>query len=412
MPYEYILKSMSTLKEDLHSRTANGAMIFIAIVLALFVMKSVSSVIIPIMIALFLFVFINPLLNKCDKARIPKMLSMVLALLIVLLIFIAFFYAFFSVLNVLMDQEKLSLYAQRIADLDKIATSKLRQIFDMSVEDMPSILGWIKFDWNGILSSFAMTASTKFINIVGDALLIFLYLMFLILERNTILPKLAVALPENKGKQLIDIVGRMNRQTAKYLLLKVIISAATGIMYYITAVLAGVNFPLVWGLLAFLLNFIPTIGSIVVTALAIFMTLVQFMPEWNRVIFTSLMFIAIEMILGNIVDPKIQGVQLNISPLVILISLAVWGYVWGLVGMFLAVPLTSIMQVICSNVQSLHPIAVLLSSGTGYAREEERRRRKADKRRGDSSGAFSFIRRFSKSSSNENPNEHDNRSNQ
>ena len=147
-------------------------------------------------------------------------------------------------------------------------------------------------------------------------------------------------------------------------------------MFYVTSIIAGVDFPLVWGMLAFLLNFIPTIGSIVVTALAIFMATVQFMPDWSRIIFIGLLYISIEMVLGNIIDPKLQGVQLNISPLIILISLAVWGYVWGLVGMFLAVPLTSMTQVVCSNIPSLQPIAVLLSSGTGYAREEERRRRK------------------------------------
>ncbi len=399
---------MSTLKEDLHSKAANMALVFMAIILALFILKSVSSVFLPIVIAVFLFVFVNQLLNKCDKAKMPKMLSMILALVFVLFIFVLFFYAFFSILNVLMEKEKLMFYVQRINDLDAMITAKLRLVFDMSAEDMPSILAWINFDWYGLLSSFVATASTRFISLLGDALLIFLYLMFLILERNTILPKLAVALPENKGKQVIDIVGRMNRQTAKYLMLKVAISAATGIMFYITAILAGVDFPLVWGLLAFMLNFIPTIGSIVVTGMVMFMSLVQFMPQWNRIIFVSLMFIGIEMILGNIVDPKIQGVQLNLSPLVILISLAVWGYVWGIVGMFLAVPLTSMMQVICSNIPSLHPIAVILSSGTGYAKEEERRRRKVDRRhREGKTGVFYYLSRFKSSSKNNTQNHQD-----
>lgn len=372
---------MSTLKEDLHSRTANIAIVFIAVVVALFVMKSLSEIIIPILIAIFLFVFVNPLLNKLDKARVPKTISMIIALCLIVVIFVAFFYSFFSILNVLMEKDKLLFYAQRISNLDTLLTAKLRQIFDMSIEDMPSILAWVNFDWYGILTSFVTTASTKFINILGDAMLIFLYLMFLILERSTILPKLAVALPENKGKQLIDIVGRMNRQTSKYLLIKAAISAATGLMFYVTSILAGVDFPLVWGLLAFLLNFIPTIGSIVVTALAIFMAMVQFMPDWSRIIFIGLLYISIEMILGNILDPKLQGVQLNISPLIILVSLAVWGYVWGPVGMFLAIPLTSITQVVCSNIPSLKPVAVLLSAGTGYAREEERRRRRNRRRR-------------------------------
>ena len=86
------------------------------------------------------------------------------------------------------------------------------------------------------------------------------------------------------------------------------------------------------------------------------------------------------MILGNIIDPRIQGVQLNMSPLMILISLSVWGYIWGLPGMFLAVPIMSIIQIVCAIVPSLKPVAVLLSSGKSYIREyrmqEQGRRRK------------------------------------
>ena len=90
----------------------------------------------------------------------------------------------------------------------------------------------------------------------------------------------------------------------------------------------------------------------------------------------ALLMISIEMVLGNIIDPRMQGMQLNISPLVILISLAVWGYVWGLPGMFLSVPLTSMMQIICANVPSLRPIAILLSEGRNYRKDYDRKRRK------------------------------------
>ena len=83
------------------------------------------------------------------------------------------------------------------------------------------------------------------------------------------------------------------------------------------------------------------------------------------------MFLSIQMILGNVIDPKLQGVQLNLSPLVILIMLSLWGYIWGLVGMFLAVPITSVIQVICANIPSLRPFAILLSSGVSKNRTKK-----------------------------------------
>jgi hypothetical protein len=96
--------------------------------------------------------------------------------------------------------------------------------------------------------------------------------------------------------------------------------------------------------------------------------------------------ISIQTVLGNILDPRIQGVQLNLSPFVILVSLSLWGFIWGVAGMFLAVPITSVLQIVCANVQSLKPVAVMIGSGKSYRKvvEEERRRsRERAKRRAD-----------------------------
>ena len=159
-------------------------------------------------------------------------------------------------------------------------------------------------------------------------------------------------------------------------------------MFYLVAVLTGLDFALVWGVLAFVFNFIPTIGSIIVTVGTIIMAIIQFMPEWGRIIYVGIMMISIEMVIGNIIDPKLQGVQLNISPIVILISLAIWGYIWGLVGMFLAVPLTSMMQIVCANIPSLKPVAIFLSTGKfltiNKKKGEERKSRKRKKEDGES----------------------------
>ena len=168
------------------------------------------------------------------------------------------------------------------------------------------------------------------------------------------------------------MLGRINRQISKYLVLKLLISLITGLMFYLTAVVTGLDFALVWGVLATLLNFIPTIGSIIVTVLTILMAVIQFAPDsWINIVYVFLLTISIEMILGNIIDPRLQGVQLNMSPLMILVSLSIWGYIWGLPGMFLAVPIMSIIQIVCAITPSLKPIAVLLSSGRSYVREQD-----------------------------------------
>ena len=204
---------------------------------------------------------------------------------------------------------------------------------------------------------------------LSDVMIILITLMFLLFERSTFLPKVSVALDNEKGQKLSALLGKINKQIAKYLTLKTIISLATGICFYLTALVTGLDFALLWGFLAFILNFIPTIGSIVVTGMTILMAVIQFTPDWVMILYVALLTISIEMVLGNIIDPRIQGVQLNISPLMILISLSFWGYIWGIAGMFLAVPIMSIIQIVCLVIPSLKPIAVILSSGKSYVRE-------------------------------------------
>ena len=200
----------------------------------------------------------------------------------------------------------------------------------------------------------------------------------MIMERQTILPKLMAALPRGKVQRMTQLLSRMNRQISRYLMIKIIISVITGICFYLISVMTGLDFPLIWGVLAVVLNFIPTIGSIICTGGAILMGTIQFAPDWSRIVLIAVLFIGTETVLGNIIDPRMQGVQLNISPLLILASLALWGYIWGAAGMFLSVPLTSIVQIVCANIPSLRPVAIILSEGRYYKRNQDRKHRGED----------------------------------
>ena len=352
--------------------------VLICIVAVLFfaVMKVTASIIVPMVIAFFIFILINPMLSRMDKLRVPRLLSMLIVLLIVAAVFVLFLYIFFVMVNMLMRPDTgISAYAARVAQLDMAASAWLAPYLDENPETF-SLLSWLNINWYSVLISGLSSVSSKFISVLSDALLVFLYLMFIILERQTVMPKLLAALPRGKVQRASQMVERMNRQTSRYLLTKVIISVATGIMFYFASIISHLDFALVWGVLAVILNFIPTIGSIVCTAGTIIMAIIQFAPDWGNIIYVTLLMISIEMVLGNIIDPRLQGVQLNISPLVILVSLAIWGYVWGIPGMFLAVPLTSIIQIICANVPSLRPIAIMLSEGRYYRKDYDRKRKR------------------------------------
>ena len=362
--------------QDTLKRQSRNILAFIAIVLFLFILKVCADFILPIVIAFFIFVLVSPLLSRMDKLRIPRFLSMIIVMLFVLVVFVLFVYVFFLMVNMLIQADGIPGYVSRIQSFDRYVSGMIAPYFD--VDDMASfsILRYLNIDWYGIMMASLTSISGKFISILSDALLVYVYLLFIIMERQTIFPKLLEAFPRGKAQRAGQMVSRMNRQMSKYLLIKVVISVATGILFYFASVLTGLDFALVWGVLAAILNFIPTIGSIVSTAGTIIMAIIQFSPDWGYVIYVSLLMVSIEMVLGNIIDPRLQGVQLNISPFVILISLAIWGYIWGIAGMFLSVPLTSIIQIISANIPSLKPVAIMLSEGRDYRKRFEKSKRR------------------------------------
>jgi AI-2 transport protein TqsA len=123
-----------------------------------------------------------------------------------------------------------------------------------------------------------------------------------------------------------------------------------------------VEFALVWGMLTFLLNFIPTIGSFVAVLLPLGVAFFQFSDHLIMLFWLALILIAIQFTIGNLVDPRVVGKSLNLSPLVVLFSLIFWGWLWGIIGMFLAVPLAVIAKIIFENIDSLRFLSVLMSA--------------------------------------------------
>ena len=189
------------------------------------------------------------------------------------------------------------------------------------------------------------------------------------LERHTLIPKITYAASKDKEGRVQAIWDRINRQVSKYIGIKSIVSVITGAFFYIVGKSVGLDFAFLWGVLAVVMNFIPTIGSIVITVLTIFMAVVQFLPNWTPILIVAAGTILTQNIIGNIIDPRLQGNQLNLSPFVILVALSVFGYVWGIVGMFLAVPLLSVLQIVFANMEETKPIAILMSSGNSFRTE-------------------------------------------
>ena len=151
-------------------------------------------------------------------------------------------------------------------------------------------------------------------------------------------------------------------QVARYLTAKFFISLANGVIYAIGFSMVGLEFAVLWGIIQFLLNFIPTLGSIAAGVAIGLFALIQFWPEPGPVILVVVIILAWNLIVGNILDPKIIGEHVGISPLIILVSLLVWGWIWGFAGMVVAVPMTVIIKIVCENIPILEPVSILMGS--------------------------------------------------
>ena len=353
---------------EMMDKAAKRVIIFMGVVLALFILKAGSSVVIPLAIAIFVFMLVSPLMDKLLKLKVPTILAIAIILVLTTLFILFFVYVIIAMINVLVAE--LPSYINKIASFDEYISSWIRDVFNFTKDDLPSIISVLNIDWAAQVKNIISSLSSVSASLVSDVAMVIVYLLFLLMEESTIFPKIRAAFPESKN-EASDLVRSISRQTSRYLSVKILISLVTGVCFYLIALLSHMDFPLVWGVLAFLLNFIPTIGSIVVTVLATLMAAIQFMPHWGQVAIVFFGFLATEMILGNVIDPKLQGVQLNMSPFIILIMLAVWGYIWGIAGMFLAVPITCVLQVVCASVDSLRPLSILLSAGTNLERNEE-----------------------------------------
>ena len=131
----------------------------------------------------------------------------------------------------------------------------------------------------------------------------------------------------------------------------------------------GVDFAVTWGALAFFLNFIPTVGSIVASIPPILLALIQFYPSFWPGIITLFSVMTIQLGMGNALAPKLMGDHLNLSPVVVLLSLLFWGWLWGIVGALLSIPIAAAIKIVCENIETLHPISVMMGSGKTFKRE-------------------------------------------
>lgn len=209
-------------------------------------------------------------------------------------------------------------------------------------------------------------------------LLVSIYMVFIFLEQAVFRRKI-LSIAGDRSEVAEDILYSFGRGIQRYLGVKTVVSLVTAGLCYAMLVALDIPYALLFGFLTFLLNYIPTFGSII-AALFPTVTALAVDDSWNKALIVMFTYGAVNLTFGSFIEPRILGRELKLSPLVIVVSVVFWGGLWGIVGAFLSVPLTAAAQIILDSHEDTRPIAVLLSSGPPREKRSKRKAREAKER--------------------------------
>jgi len=213
------------------------------------------------------------------------------------------------------------------------------------------------FDFGTLLSNVFASLT----DIISSTFMIIIYALFILLEESNFPNKSKAMFKRQKDhNEFIGILGEIENSISDYFRLKALVSLVTGGLSFFALWMIGVESPVFWAFLIFILNFIPTIGSLIGTVFPAVFALLQF-GEIGPFVTILLVVGVIQLLVGNILEPRLMGSSMNISPLVTILALSIWGALWGVVGMILSVPITVIMIIVFSHFEQTRPIAILLS---------------------------------------------------
>ena len=325
------------------------------------VLKFAQGVVLPLSIAWLLSFLLGPAINYMTQRKIPTTLAVVFVLILLLgILYLSGTFLYSRIQAFAVEYPK---YQTRFMELASTVTNR----FNLPFDPLAGI------NWGQSIGRFIYTLSGSIFNFASKLILVVVFLFFILLGKPYFKYKIRESFSEDDANQLSHITNSITGQIRRYLSFQFLISFATGLCVWFALLLIGVDFPVTWGALAFFLNFIPTIGSIVASIPPIIVALVQFYPEFLPAIITAIAVISIQMVIGNGIAPKVLGDQLNLSPVVVLLTLLFWGWLWGIAGALMSVPIAASIKIICENVPILHPISVMMGSGISYWREAKRK---------------------------------------
>jgi len=370
-------KNRYKMKKPLSDPTIKFFVTILGLFIIFFILKELQHIFIPLVIAYIMFFFFEPLNNYLESKKIPLSIAIFIDLFLTASLF-------YGISKVIVDRfiafgAKLPMFEDKLNHIISSAAVSLGFKNRLLTRfDIEKILQSIDI---GVIASGVLSST---LTIIASVFLILFFFIFIntghkiifeairmrYVEKEVRLSlkqmkkeKKSLSNPEkieNEAFETLTIERELKlqktfkditEQVQKYIVTKFFISLSMGILVGIILRLFNIEFFIIWATFAMLLNFIPNVGSVFAVIMPVLMALVQY-ESFGYAAIVALVLIVMQNIVGNIIEPKIFGDRLGLNPLIILLSLLIWGYVWGVVGMFLAVPLTAILKIILSNSSS------------------------------------------------------------
>jgi AI-2 transport protein TqsA len=326
-------------------------MAVIASILVVAALKATRPISMPLAFAFFIAILVHPLQSRLEK-RLPRWLSLILVLLLLCAI-VGIAVGALSLGGEIIEP-KVPEYLDRLQEMAQM----LRDWASDRNIPLPQFTSGSNNGASSQLTQQAIGGVRSFISVLSLSVLTISLLVLLLLEITQYRKKVQKAFSNRTGDRLIRAVGNTSEKLRRYLWVMTLTSILTGVLTTVWCFIIGVDLAFVWGLIGFVLNYIPTLGSIIAV---IPPTLVAFLFNGvGRGVATLIGLAVIQVIMGNFVDPKVQGRSLQLSPFVALFSIAFWGWVWGIPGAILGVPMTISIILFCQEFETTQGVAIVL----------------------------------------------------
>ncbi len=323
-----------------------GTACFIIIVAG---MRSADDILVPFLLSVFIAIIFTPPLFWMQKKGVPN----VVAIFFIITCLVAIFYLIARFVGTSVNEFTNALPEYRMLLISKsTAIQKWLAGFGIDISD-EMLKNWFN---PGTAMQMAGKTLSGLSGALTNAFLILLTVIFILLEASGFPNKIRAGL-KTPEKSLADF-GKFTESVNRYLVLKTIFSLVTGLFIWVWLTVIGVDYAILWGVLAFLLNYVPNIGSIIAAVPAVLLALVQLGVLHS--LLAALGFAIVNVVIGSIIEPRFMGHGLGLSALVVFLSLVFWGWVLGPVGMLLSVPLTMIMKIAFESNEQTYWLAVML----------------------------------------------------